>query len=216
MKKTIIISILIIGLYFSANSQEEFIKLSLPEVADIASQQSIDAFRNKNMYMASYWEFRFYKAERLPSLSLSASPLDFNRYRKKEYNFETNEEEFRLREYFNSDLSLDISQNVGLTGGRLFLSSDVGMVKNLGGEKNTSFSATPISIGFSQELNGYNELKWQSKIEPIKFEKAKKELIQDHEDLRIKSTIRFFGLASAQIQKGIAETNFALIHISEP
>lgn len=209
MKKTIIISILIIGLYFSANSQEEFIKLSLPEVVDIASQQSIDAFRNKNMYMASYWEFRFYKAERLPSLSLSASPLDFNRYRKKEYNFETNEEEFRLREYFNSDLSLDISQNVGLTGGRLFLSSDVGMVKNLGGEKNTSFSATPISIGFSQELNGYNELKWQSKIEPIKFEKAKKELIQDHEDLRIKSTMRFFGLASAQIQKGIAETNFA-------
>lgn len=209
MKKILTLIILLIVFHFAGKSQEEKIQLSLPEVIEIAAQQSIDAFRNENMYMASYWEYRFFQAERLPSLSLSASPLDFNRYRKKEYNFETNEEEFRLREYLNSDVSLSVSQNVALTGGRIFLSSDVGMVKNLGGEKNTSFSATPISIGFSQQLNGYNQLKWQAKIEPVKFEKAKKELIQDYEDLRIKSTVRFFGLASAQIQKGIAEVNYA-------
>lgn len=87
--------------------------------------------------------------------------------------------------------------------------SDLEMVKNLSGDKNTSFSATPFSIGYSQELNGYNELKWKSKIEPLKFEKAKKEFIQDVEDLRIKSTFQFFELITAQIQKGIAKTNYA-------
>ena len=60
-----------------------------------------------------------------------------------------------------------------------------------------------------QELNGYNRLKWESKIEPVKFEKAKKTFIQEVEDLRVKSTIRFFGLINAQIQKGIAEMNLA-------
>ena len=52
-------------------------------------------------------------------------------------------------------------------------------------------------------------MKWKSKIEPLKFEKAKKEFIQDVEDLRIKSTFRFFELITAQIQKGIAKTNYA-------
>lgn len=208
MKRIFIITI-VAGIFTLAAKAQEKIQLSLSEVIQIASEQSIDAFRNKNMYLASYWEFRFYQAERLPGLSLNANPLDFNRYRRQEYNFETNEDEFRLREYLNSDVSLSLLQNVALTGGQIFVRSNVGMVKNLGGDKTTSFSATPVSIGFSQELNGYNQLKWKSKIEPLKYEKAKKEFIQDAENLRIKSTIRFFELINAQIQKGIAETNYS-------
>lgn len=208
MKKILFILIIISTISLTGKAQQK-LSLTLDEVIKIASTQSIDAFRNKNMYLASYWEFRFYQAERLPSLSLNASPLDFNRYRRTEYNFETNADEYRLREYLNSDVNLSVNQNVALTGGQLFLRSNVGMVKNLGGDKNTSYTATPVSIGFSQELNGYNQLKWKSKIEPLKYEKAKKEFIQDIENLRIKSTTRFFQLINAQIQKGIAETNYS-------
>uniref|UniRef100_UPI0032179604 TolC family protein n=1 Tax=uncultured Draconibacterium sp. TaxID=1573823 RepID=UPI0032179604 len=208
--KNIILSILLIaGMATTSQAQENKLVLTLPEVIDIASKQSIDAFRNKNMYLASYWEHRFYKAELLPSLTLSSNPLDFNRYNRKEYNWETNEDEYRLREFINSDVRLSAVQNIALTGGQVFVRSELGLIKNLGGDKNTSFNATPISIGFSQELNGYNRLKWASKLEPLKFEKAKKELIQSVEDLRVKSTNRFFGLINAQIQKGIAEMNYA-------
>ena len=190
--KNFIISLLIIASFSFKTKAQESVLLSLPDVIEIASKQSIDAFRNKNMYLSSYWEYRFYKAERRPGISLSTNPLDYNRFLKKEYNFETNEDEFRLREYLNSDIGINAFQNIGLTGGQLFVRSDLEMIKNLAGDKNTSFSATPFSIGYSQELNGYNELKWKSKIEPLKFEKAKKEFIQDIEDLRIKSTFRFF------------------------
>lgn len=207
--KKLIVTIIVFSTIFSAGKAQQKMALTLDEVINIASVQSIDAFRNKNMYLAKYWEFRFYQAERLPGLALSANPIDFNRYRRTEYNFQTNADEYRLREFLNSDLSLSLNQNVALTGGQLFLRSNVGMVKNLGGDQKTSYSATPVSIGFSQELNGYNRLKWNSKIEPLKFEKAKKELVQDIENLRIKSTTRFFQLINAQIQKGIAETNFA-------
>ncbi len=207
--RNIIISFFIIASFSFKIKAQENIQLSLPDVIEIASKQSIDAFRNKNMYLASYWEYRFYQAERRPGISLSTNPLDYNSFLKKEYNFETNEDEFRLREYLNSDIGINAFQNIGLTGGQLFVRSDLEMVKNLAGDKNTSFSATPFSIGYSQELNGYNELKWKSKIEPLKFEKAKKEFIQDVEDLRIKSTFRFFELITAQIQKGIAITNYA-------
>ncbi|HSO85339.1 MAG TPA: TolC family protein [Draconibacterium sp.] len=208
MKNILFLLIIVSSFSFTVKSQQK-VKLSLPDVIQIASNQSIDAFRNKNMYLASYWEFRFYQAERLPGVALSTTPLDYNRYLKKEYNFETNQDEYRLREYLNSEVGVAATQNIAFTGGQLFLRTDLAMVKNLGGEQSTSYSATPFSIGFSQELNGYNELKWQSKIEPLKFEKAKKEFIQDVEDLRIKSTMQFFELITAQIQKGIAETNYA-------
>jgi len=192
-----------------ALSQDKALRLTLPEVIDLATQQSIDAFRNKNMYLARYWEFRYYKADRLPGLSLSSSPVDLNRYSRKEYNFNTNQDEYRMREYFNSDVSLSLVQNVAQTGGQLFLRSSLGMVKNLGDGGSTSYAATPVSIGYSQELNGYNALKWKSKIEPLKYEKAKKQLIENNETLKQKAVSVFFSLIRAQIQKSIAETNHA-------
>ena len=145
MKKIILLFIIAGCISFRGNSQDT-LRLSLDDIIRIASAQSIDAFRNKNMYLASYWEFRYYQAERLPGLSLSTNPIDFNRYQNIEYNFETNEEEYRLREYLNSNITLSLNQNITFTGGQLFLQSNVGMVKNLGGDQNTSFSATPVSI----------------------------------------------------------------------
>lgn len=188
-------------------AQQENYNLSLIEVVNLASQNSLDAFRYKNMYLSSYWEFRYYKADKLPSLSLNATPLDFNHYRRREYNFQTNTEEYVLRDYFNSEMSMQLNQKIGLTGGSLFLNSELGMVKNLSGDKNTSYQATPVSIGYQQSLNGFNALKWQSKIEPVKYEKAKKEFVQSQETLAMKSTAMFFDLVEAQIQLKIAENN---------
>jgi outer membrane protein TolC len=210
MKKIIIALILFgAGVFQNVKAQKDSYSLSLDEVVKIASQKSLDAFRNKNMYLSSYWEYRYYKADKLPSLSLSTTPLDFNHYRKREYNFQTNEEEYVLRDYFNSDMSLQLNQKVGLTGGSFFVSSELGMVQNLSGDKKTSYQATPVSIGYSQALNGYNSLRWKSKIEPVKFEKAKKEFIQSIENLAMKSTSMFFDLVDAQIQLKIAKNNMA-------
>ena len=208
MKKIYIILILLITSCF-LKAQEKPLSLTLDDVINIASEKSLQAFRNKNMYLASYWEYRYYKADRLPSLILSSNPLDFNRYRRKEYNFQTNEEEFVLREYLNSDVSMSLRQKVGLTGGTISLNSGLEMLKNLNGDNKTSYQSSPVSISFSQQLNGYNAMKWESKIEPLKFELAKKELIQNQEVLSINTADRFFDLVSAQIQLKISENNLS-------
>ena len=204
-----LIFILLVLFTVESSSQVKKLQLTLDDVIELASKQSIDAFRNKNMFKASYWEYRYYKADKLPSLNLDATPIDFNRSRRREYNFDINEEEYVLREFFNADFGLSLNQNITMTGGQLFLQSGLGMVRNLGGDKNNSFQSTPISIGYSQQLNGYNRLKWQSRIEPLKFEKAKKELIQNNELLALKATNKFFTLVAAQIQLSIAENNKA-------
>jgi outer membrane protein TolC len=208
-KKILFLTCLIAGFLQTAKAQNETLKLGLAEVVTMASGSSLDAFRYKNMYLASYWEFRSYKADKLPSLSMNTTPLDYNHYRKREYNFQTNLDQYVLRDYLNSDVALQIYQNVGLIGGSLFLSSELGMVKNLGGDQVNSYQATPVIIGYRQELIGYNSMKWQSKIEPIKYEKAKKTFIQSQEDLAIKSTAMFFDLVEAQIQLNIARNNMS-------
>ncbi len=210
MKKQILFLIILFsGFINNANAQTDKYSLNLEEVVRIASKSSLDAFRYKNMYLASYWEYRYYKADKLPSLTMKATPLDFNHYRKREYNFQTNEDQYVLRDYFNSDMAVQLNQKIGLTGGSLFLSSELGLVKNLGGEKVTSYQATPVSIGYSQSLNGFNALRWQSKIEPVKYDKAKKTFIQSQENLAMKSTSMFFDLVEAQIQLKIAQNNMS-------
>lgn len=182
--------------------------MSLQDVIEMASRQSLDAFINKNMYLANYWQFRYYKADRLPSLRLNATPLNYNRSIQKVYNYDEQRYEYVELGSFDSDLSLALNQNVGLTGGEVFIQSDLSRTKKLDGG-NVSSSSTPFIVGYSQKINGYNELKWKSKIEPIKFEKAKKQFIQDQENLSIKATRLFFDLLDAQIEVTISETNLA-------
>lgn len=208
MKTTITALFALLLTITTAFSQEKKV-MTLQEVISVASQQSLDAFINKNMYLSSYWQFRYYKADRLPSLTLDATPLDYNRSVQKVYNYEQNRDEFVERQNLNSDLSLLLNQNVGLTGGQVFLQSNLSMTQKLGNDKVSSFSSTPFMIGYSQNINGYNEQKWKSKIEPLKFEKAKKQFIQDQENLSIKATRLFFDLLDAQIEVTISETNLS-------
>jgi hypothetical protein len=178
-------------------------------VITIASHQSLDAFRNENMFLASYWEFRYFKADRLPTLSLQATPFDYNRSMQKVYNYDQNRDEYKLREDLNSDVSMLLNQNVGLTGGQIFARSELNLSQKLGLVKNSSWSSTPFSVGYMQPLNGYNRLKWTSRIEPVKYEQAKRNFIQSKEQLAIKASRLFFDLVDAQIEVNIATTNLA-------
>ncbi len=208
MKVKYIIFLIALTTVFTANSQE-IKKFTLEDVISIASKQSLDAFRNKNMYLASFWEYRYFKADRLPTLNLEATPFNFNRSMQKVYNYDENRDEYKSREDMSSEIAVLLNQNVGLTGGRIFARSELNMSEKLGVDRISSYSSTPFSLGYSQNINGYNNLKWTAKIEPLKFEKAKKDFIQSKEELAIKATRRFFDLVDAQIEVNIATTNLA-------
>lgn len=206
MLRLIVIFALII-MFLSGLKAQHASQLSLTNVIEIASQKSLDAFRNRNMYLASYWQYRYFKADRLPSLSFEATPFDYNRSMQKVYNYDLNRDEYKSREDLSSELGALLNQNVGLTGGRFFARSELNLVEKLGADRSSSYSSTPFSVGYSQTINGYNNLRWTAKLEPLRFERAKKEYIQDKEALSIKATRLFFDLVDAQINMNIAHTN---------
>lgn len=205
----ILLLITLISFCKIADAQDDVMKLTLPEVIDLASRQSIDAFKQQNMYLSSYWEFKYYRADKLPFLSVGASPFSYNNSIRQDYIPQDQTWQYGQQKNITSSASLKLNQNVGLTGGSLSVSSDLGMAKNFLGDKQTLYSANQISVGYRQKLNGYNSLRWKSKIEPLKFEVAKKNFIQSKEDIAVKATNKFFELVDAQIEINITKTNLA-------
>ncbi len=190
-------------------AQQNLIELTLEEAIDLASKQSLDAFRQQNMYLSSYWEFKYYRSDKLPQFYVGANPLSYNNSIRQDYIPQDQSWQFSQQKNITSSASMKMTQNVGLTGGSLSASSDIGMVKNFLGDKTTMYSSNMVSLGYRQKLNGYNALRWKSKIEPLKFETAKKRFIQSKEDIAVKTTNKFFALVDAQIEINISKTNLA-------
>ncbi|MGQ1786853.1 TolC family protein [Saccharicrinis sp. GN24d3] len=188
----------------SAQKEEVSLNLTLDQAIEIAFNQSIYSFRQKHMYLASYWDFRSYKAEKLPLLGLTSTPVSYNRTITSRY--EDGEDVLVPSERFSSDATLDVSQNIIATGGKVSVSSEFRRLENLE-SGNVSYSSIPFSIGISQPIGGYNYFKWQSKIEPLKFEQAKREYLQSLQELSERTTNVFFNLIKAEINLNIAETN---------
>ncbi len=145
-------------------------KLSLRDVISIATDSSLSAFRARHTYLGSYWEFRTYKAQNLPQLSIASTPIKYNQNFVLRYNSETNIEEYRPQQTISSAIGLSVKQNVGPLGGTFYIDTDLDFVKNFSSvnEDYQQFSTTPIRIGYNQPLFGYNQFRWDKKIEPIK------------------------------------------------
>lgn len=171
---------------------------TLVKTIELASQNSLESFRVKNMYRSDYWSYRTYKAERLPGLSLNMTPISYNRQFVKRYDYEQNIDVFKDQSTINSYGSLSLSQNVDFTGGTIYIDSELGYLRNFGATKLSQFSTVPVRIGYYQSLFGFNSFKWDRKIEPLKFEIAKRELLVNMENISKMATQYFFSLALAQ------------------
>ena len=187
----------------SQSAERVTLDLTLEQTIELAHKQSLSSFRAKNMYLSSYWEFRSFKADRLPSLSLSSNPIDFNRSVESDYLGKDFEEVNRL----TSSGELVIRQNFTPTGAVFTVRSSLQRMENIGNEAN--YVSSPVLVGFQQSLNGYNSFRWQARIEPLKFEQAKKTYLQSLENVAISSIDYFFNVVSAEIGKKIAETNYS-------
>ena len=155
--------------------------LSLEKTISLAADSSLEAFRTKNLFLSGYWEFRNYKAERLPSLTLNITPAEYYRDITKRYDSEKDIDEYRKQQSFYAGGNLKIKQNFDMLGGSFFVDTDLGYMRYFGSNTYNQFTSVPIRIGYSQDLLGYNPFRWEKKIEPLKYEKVKKELLYNIE-----------------------------------
>jgi outer membrane protein TolC len=181
--------------------------LTLEQTTTLAADSSLEAFRSKNMYLAGYWQFRTYRAGRLPGLTLNLTPAQYYRDITRRYDSNEDIDVYRRQQSFYAYGGLELRQNFDLLGGSFFLNSDLGYMRNFGDNTYTQFTSVPIRLGYVQDLIGYNPFKWERKIEPLKYERAKKELLYNLEQVSEQATTYFFDLAMAQVEYDMALDN---------
>ena len=205
--KTVLV-FLVLALAFPAAAQDATQKLSLKDVISIATDSSLASFRARHSYLASYWQYRTYKAQNLPQLSLTSTPLSYNQKFVLRYDSENNTDVYRAQQSINSAVGLGITQNVGPLGGTFYIDTDLSFYKNYADDNDQQqFSATPVRIGYNQPLFGYNQFRWDKRIEPIKYEAAKRNLLFNIENISQTVTDLFFALVMAQENYKTAVTN---------
>lgn len=206
MKKYLCI-ILLLGIVTNLKAAgADTLTLNLQDAIAIAQQQSPSAQSARNTFLSAYWSYRYYRANYLPSVSLTSSP-----YINKQVNKITQSDgtaRFIKQDQFGADVSLIINQNVSLTGGQFYVKSSLNRLDEFQ-NKTTAYSSQPILIGYNQSLFGHNSLKWDRRIEPLRFREAKKRYAETLEIISASTCNYFFSLASAQTELEMARQNFA-------
>jgi len=191
-----------------AQSEVEVKELTLLEVIEVAHEQSLMALRSRHQFRSSYWEYRSHQANYRPGLTMAGTlPLLTNATESVIQPDGT--EEFVQRSNMKTSLEMQLNQNIAFTGGRIFATSVLQRNDNFGEDPPNTYLAYPVTIGIMQPINGYNEFKWERKIEPIKFEEAKLQYLNTMERVSQQSVRYFFDLSLAQINLEIAEKNMA-------
>ncbi len=183
--------------------------LDLKEVIALATDSSIDAFIAQNNYLAQYWIYKNYKAGKLPFMDINSTVADLSRSLNKYFNPETGSLEYFDEQKLESSVNLSLNQNITRTGGKIFIDSDLGRLQNLKEDNAAQYSATIIRVGIQQQLFSFNPDKWEDKINPLQFERAKLELVADYEQIATRAIDYFFMLANAQVDMKIAKRNLA-------
>ena len=204
MKQLLFIAILLGSI--TASAQEEVMHLTLPQAIEMAQAHSPEAEAARHTYRAAYWNHRFYRANYLPSVTLTSSPYFNKQISKVTQPDGTNL--FIKQNQLSVDMDLKINQNIWFTGGSLFVKSNVQRLDELETDV-TAYNSQPIVIGYEQALFGYNSLKWDRRIEPVRFREARKAYNEALELVASQTSNLFFNLATAQTNLDIASSNYA-------
>ncbi len=186
--------------------QPQRMTLSLQEAIETARRQSPEARQAAHSFRAAYWNYRYYRANYLPALSLSSNPFLDRAINK--ITLGDGSVKFVEQNLLSSDLTLQLTQNIPWTGGTLFVETAAQRLDMLN-DKTTSWQTSPVNIGYRQSLFGYNFLKWDRRIEPVRYREAKRSYTETLELVSVRAIDKFFALARAQSDYEMASTNYA-------
>jgi len=208
LKETVLFTLIFLTTAFTIQSQDT-VKYTLSEVIQIAQDQSPDALIAKHRYRQSYWSFKSFKAEYLPSLNLDATLPNLNISFEEKYSEIDSGTNFVPLSNVNYSVALSLNQKIGFSGGEVFLTSSLRRLDNNLAETSTQYLTNAINIGIIQPIFKYNPYHFDRKIRPMLFEEAQRNYVETNEEVAIKAVNRFFLLLLAQIEVEIAYKNFS-------
>lgn len=179
-------------------SHGEILTLTLDRAIIMAREGSVDAMVALNAMRGAYWEYRTYRADRLPEMTFQAT-LPSYRKNYNAYQLDDGSYTFVRNNYLDLTGSLSVEQNIIPTGGKLSLTTSLDYLRQLGSPLTSNrFMSIPIALTLTQPIFGVNTLKWDSRIEPLRYEEAKAQFVCDTERIAMQAVNYFFSLLMAK------------------
>lgn len=205
MKKLIFI-VMAAALCVLPSRGQERLRLSLQDVILRARKNSVDAEVALNQLKSAYWSYRSYRAELLPEMAFTAT---LPSYRKQYSAYMDNDGRYGFvrNNYLQMDGELSVSQNIWLTGGKISVNSSLDFYRQLDGGVFNRYMSIPVALTLTQPIFGVNNLKWNRKIEPVRYDEAKAEFLSATENVAATAIGYYFSLLMAQENHQIAIQN---------
>ena len=204
-------------------AQTDTLRLTLDECITMARRQSIDAAVALGELRSAYWQWRSYKADLLPEVSLQGTAPSWNK-RYSSYQQADGSLSFVRNDYLGLDGAVNITQKLWPTGGTLSIKSSLDYLHqsanaspsgggregaSLGGGREGAnlFMSLPVAVTLSQPLFSVNHLKWNRRIEPLRYREAQARFLTETEQVAMQAISLYFGLLLAGEQVNIARQN---------
>jgi len=180
--------------------------LSLDDAIAMARVRSVDAVEALDELRSAYWEWRSFRAEQLPEFSFKAEAPSYA----KQYSTYLNEDggySFISTNTLQANGELSITQNIPLTGGKVAVSSSLNFLRQFDGTAGNRFMTIPLALNLTQPLFSVNTMKWDRKIEPVRYAEAKAAFLSATEDVARQTVDYYFTLLMSRENVDIAKQN---------
>lgn len=191
---------------FMASAQTDTLRLTLDDCITIARRQSIDAAVALGELRSAYWQWRSYRADLLPEVSLSGTAPSWNK-RYSSYQQADGSLSFVRNNYLGLGGTVSIKQKLWPTGGTLNVESSLDYLHQSGGVSGNQFMSLPVAVTLSQPLFGVNHQKWDRRIEPLRYREAQARFLTETEQVAMQAISLYFSLLLAGEQVNIARQN---------
>ncbi|MEK7257044.1 MAG: TolC family protein [Bacteroidota bacterium] len=216
--------------FLVSNAQTDTVQLSLPEIVALAQSDAPEALLAETRMKNRFWSYKSVLADFKPAISFNGDLPDLNRSIG-QIILPSGTSTFVQQSYIRNSVGLDLRQSIVATGGTVFLGTGLERLDILvpKAPNTKSYFSTPISFGFIQPIFGFNELKWDKKIEPLRYQEATRQYAEQMEEVALNSADLFFDVfisqlnlqaarqdkANADTQYGISKGRFEVGRVAE-
>jgi outer membrane protein TolC len=188
-----------------AAAQQVPASLTLPALIEQTLASSATAVQARAAREGGYWAYRAYQAGYRPQLALQGVVPSFNRAIIPVVQPDGTTS-FQSVRYNNSLLAVNLTQNIGLTGGQVVVGSQVQRFDDfIRTEKR--YNNQPFTLGLTQPLGYFNGLKWERRLAPLRYQESQRQYLEDREAIAQRVTELYFDVLLQQVNAAVAGQN---------
>lgn len=199
--------IIVLVILFTTQIAEAQFVYTLENIIERGKSQSPAAKQAETRKENRYWQYRLFRANYNPQLSLFGSipgySKDFTQNRQDDGTIQ-----FQDLQQTTTTLNMGLEQPIAFTGGNVSVNSRVRQFDDITRDI-TQWNTTLVNIQLEQPIFAFNELKWDKKTEPLRYEESKRSYVEEMEFVSRQSVQLFFDYMDAQVSYQIAQFNLA-------